>query len=362
MIHNWKYSDPHKKFRFYFADVGFIPRLNHDTNFGVTNILNSFAMANHVYDTVDKKYGKGYFREHITKKGISLPERKNPNIQLFLDSGAYTGWSQGKPVNVDDYINFINDQKWDRNQTDERFQEMRGNHAPYTKDEFELIANLDVIPGKPGVPESPDDLESAAQQGWDNMLYMESKGINVVHIFHQGEDFRWLKKISDHQEYIGISPNNLATTHEKQLWLDRAFSFLDNGKGGCRNKTHGFGVSSLKLMERYPWFSCDSSTWSMGRRTGTIKLFIPENKNLHGLSIAMSDQVGAGSNKIHYDLLENDVKKIVDKYIEENDLDLQGMRTTHEARDKANILFFLKEEDHINKLDIKFKREWNDLF
>jgi hypothetical protein len=362
MRRNWKFSDAPKKFRFYFADVGFIPRLDHDINFGVTNILNSFAMAGHVWESIDKKNGAGYFSAHTTKKGEVLPERKNPKIQLFLDSGAYTGWNKGVPVNVDDYIDFINCVKWDKKQTEEKYLAQREKHADYEKDEFELIANLDVIPGKPGVPDTPDDLKNAAEEGWANMLYMESKGINVVHIFHQGEDFKWLEKLSEHQEYIGISPNNLATTPEKRLWLDRVFDFLSDGKGGCRNKTHGFGVSSLILMERYPWFSCDSSTWSMGRRTGTIKMFLPGNKSLHGVSIAMSDKVGAGSNKIHYDLLDDEIKKIVIGYCEENEIDLEGMRTSHEARDKANILFFLKEEDHINKLDVKFTKQWGDLF
>lgn len=346
--------DSDMKFRFYFADVGFIPRLDHDLNFGVKRILNSFAMKQHVLESVDKRYGRNYFSEHVDKKGVHHKERKNPDLQLFLDSGAYTAWNlaykkkmAGDPkwedymVNIDEYIAFI---------------------KSIGQEEFAIIANLDMIPGKPGVPETPEELEYAAQKGWDNMLYMESKGIKVAHIFHQGEDFKWLKKISEHQEYIGVSPNNTASTAEKRLWLDRVYEFLDDGKGGCRNKTHGFGVSSIPLMMRYPWYSCDSSTWSMGRRTGTIKLFLPEIPKMFGFSIAMSDQVGVAANTFHYDFLDSEIKKIVDEYFEKYGFDAASMRVSHEARDKANLTFFLLIEKYINDHEIKFKRNWMDIF
>lgn len=305
----------------WFADIGFLTACNHDINHGCNKILNSYAHFEHISKSIERK------------KTI------NPKLKLFCDSGAFTAWTKGREINIDEYIKFIKEN-----------EEM-----------FEVIANLDKIPGKPGVPETQEDLENAAEVGWNNLLYMNKKGVNPLHIFHQGEDFKWLKKVSEHQEYIGISPNNFAKTKEKRLWLDRVFDFLSNGKGGCRNKTHGFGVTALPLMYRYPWFSCDSSAWSMGRRSGTVRVFIKESKNMFGRAIAISDKVSPDS-KIHYDVLDKDTKKLVDKYFEENDLDLEKMRNTHEERDKANIYFFLKVEEDINNIQPKFEKSWDDLF
>jgi hypothetical protein len=40
---------------------------------------------------------------------------------------------------------------------------------------------------------------------------------------------------------------------------------------------HGFGLTSLPLMLRYPWYSVDSTTWLMTSRMGSI--YIPRWKN-----------------------------------------------------------------------------------
>ena len=53
-----------------------------------------------------------------------------------------------------------------------------------------------------------------------------------------------------------------ASTKQLEIWLDRMWNdYLTDGSGNPRIKVHGFGITSIPLMERYPWYSCDSSSW-----------------------------------------------------------------------------------------------------
>src|SRR5574337_698161 len=54
-------------------------------------------------------------------------------------------------------------------------------------------------------------------------------------------------------------------------WLDRMWErHLTDGSGRPKLKVHGFGLTSLPLMKRYPWFSVDSSTWVQWSANGMI--------------------------------------------------------------------------------------------
>lgn len=172
-------------------------------------------------------------------------------ISLFLDSGAFSAWSLGKEVNLDDYIAYC-------------LEHM---------DKVEAIANLDVIPGRPFQKITPADIENSAKQGWENYERMLAAGIpkdKLIHIFHQGEDFKWLKRMVDEIPYIGLSPANDKTTAQKEAWLDECMQYVLDANGYPRVKFHGFAVTSLRLMLRYPWYSVDSTTWNVYARYGAI--------------------------------------------------------------------------------------------
>ena len=82
----------------------------------------------------------------------------NNNISLFLDSGAYSAWSKGIEINIDEYIEFV--KKY--------------------KDNLTVYANLDDI--------------NSPEKTWENQRYMESKGLKPLPCFHYGEDVKYLKR------------------------------------------------------------------------------------------------------------------------------------------------------------------------
>ena len=185
---------------------------------------------------------------------------KRHNIRLLCDSGAFTSWNlaqkkkrEGDPywqkhlVNLDAYIEFLEKHR----------------------DIIFRAVNLDVIPGEQGVKPTEKEIEEAAEQGWENYLYLKKKGWNTIHVFHQGEPFKYLDRMLEYCDYIGVSPSNDASEKSKFNWMDHTFRYILNSKNP-KIKTHGFAVTSKILVERYPWTSVDSSSYSLTAAKGTI--------------------------------------------------------------------------------------------
>lgn len=217
----------------------------------------------------------------------------NPNlkeglkVELFLDSGAFSAWSQRQRIDIYKYIKFIQE----------------------NKDYIQVYANLDVI----GNPKAT----------WQNQMIMEDAGLHPLPIFHYGSEDKWLKRILDHgYDYIGIgimqkSKNKLIP------WLDHIFyDYLTDEQGRPVVKVHGFAVTSFELMTRYPWYSVDSTTWIRTSRMGSI--IVPRSRggkwvyNVEPFKIAVSDR-SPQQKKIgkHISNLNPMEKRLILQYIHE---------------------------------------------
>lgn len=174
--------------------------------------------------------------------GGDWPER------IILDSGAFSMWSKGKEVNIEAYASFCT-----------QFRDLLPKNIQLS------IVNLDVLPGTWGHVPSKEDIAISAEKGWQNMLYLESLGLKVIHVFHQHEDFTILDKLKAHSDYIGISPANDVSMKEKMNWLNKVFLNLKD-----KTKTHGFAVTSHKQLLGYPFYSVDSSSWVTPARFGRV--------------------------------------------------------------------------------------------
>ncbi len=168
---------------------------------------------------------------------MTLNNKKN----LFVDSGAFSAWNQGTEVNVENYINFIKN----------------------NLDVIDQYANLDVI--------------SDATATLKNQYIMEKAGLHPIPVFHYGSDESYLKKYCKEYNYISLGGMVPINTRNLILWLDKLYSkYLTNKKGYPITKIHGFGITSAKLMRRYPWYSVDSTSWAAISRMGAI--IIPKLK------------------------------------------------------------------------------------
>ena len=183
--------------------------------------------------------------------------------KLFIDSGAFTAFTKKKVVDVDDYIEFINS----------------------IDDQVYIFAQVDKIPGEWGKERTPEQVAEAPKLSWENYLYMVNKVKSpekLLPIFHQGEDFSWLKNMLEYKytegplkgqyiKYIGISCSKDITSTAWAPWFDMCFKMIHESNNP-NVKTHAFGMTSLKLLEQYPFTSADSTSWVRSAGFGNIVL------------------------------------------------------------------------------------------
>lgn len=176
----------------------------------------------------------------------------NPNdFRFFLDSGAYSAWTKNTIIDLDEYCAFIK----------------------ANIDKIEAYACLDVIPGKPGQYASPAEKIAGAEATWQNYLYMRNEGLDPLPVFHYGEPWKYLDRMIKHGcTYIGIGGLVSVPTRERRAWLDDLFLRICDKEGFPTIKTHGFGMTAMVLMFRYPWHSVDSTTWIKVTANGAIYL------------------------------------------------------------------------------------------
>lgn len=200
----------------------------------------------------------------------------------MIDSGAFSVWKSGKAdIDVRDY----------------------GEYLLRVRDSYETCVNLDVIPGAPRRPPSYRKAEAAVDQSWENYHYLKSLGLEPMFIFHQGEEYEALERIiKAGHDYIGISPDDSKSPEDRGKFLDVVFYCITDRNGLPIVKAHGFGVTSVEFMFRYPWFSLDSTTWKATARYGNI--LIPCRGKDDGFNYTQSPMTLAISEKSskQYDL------------------------------------------------------------
>ena len=102
-------------------------------------------------------------------------------------------------------------------------------------------------------------------------MAMEQMGVRPLPCFHYGEDERYLEWYIQNYDYITLGGMVPISTPQLLHWLDRIWEkYLTDGAGRPRVRVHGFGLTTLVLMERYPWFSVDSSSWVQIAANGNI--------------------------------------------------------------------------------------------
>jgi hypothetical protein len=241
----------------------------------------------------------------------------------MLDSGAFSAWVRGSKLDLDDYIAY----------------------CLKNREYCDIIVNMDVIPGEFGRVPSADEVEASAQKSWDNLIYMEQFGLKPMPVFHQGERFYWLEKLIAHGcTYIGISPANDRTTAQKRLWLDDVFSAIVDDEGRATIQTHGFGVTSIDLLFRYPWHSADSTSWSLSAAYGNI--YVPRRDELTGVWLPMRGFVVAmtpskDSVSKSFESLSKMERQVVIDFLAEHGETVETARHSYYVRARINADFFL---------------------
>lgn len=262
------------------------------------------------------------------------------DFEVMLDSGAFSAWNNDFVIDRQQYCDFILECK-------RRYPTARM-----------YPVNLDVIPGKQGDKITKDQVEESAEKGWDNYQFFKRNGIETIHVFHEGEHFKWLDLCIKEVDYIGISPCNDSSSPKKFAWLEEAFDRVPEGK-----KTHGFAVTSKRLMRMFPWYSVDSASWGIMSGYGFVmssfgNVYFSNRENKDNFFDDMVSQKDIAHDLLIKEFLEYPIKWETDNIIEE-------LKGSNEKRRMINFFFLQKLEDHYNSLhgkDVKYVKKQFELF
>jgi hypothetical protein len=249
---------------------------------------------------------------HYLKNTKRMDYIKEGGYTIFLDSGAFTMFTKGVTVDLKEYADFM-----DKHQ-----------------DIIHVSSSLDCI-GR--------DRE---QESYDNLKKLESYGAKVCPVHHARDSDAWLLRyLEEGYEYIFLGGMVPESTEYLRFWLDRIWKkYLMNKDGTPKVKVHGFGLTVIELMARYPWFSVDSTSWLMTSRFGSIYYEVPNSTRV--LKVTISDKSPRVKDRDqHFDTLSPFVQASVIKQIEERGYTAQALRENYGYRDRWNIDFFRRFQE-----------------
>jgi len=192
-------------------------------------LVSYWYCQNHVLRDSLRKYSLGY------------------GVDLFLDSGAFSAFTQGHEIKIDEYCKWISS----------------------NEEYISVYANLDVIGNQVLTRE--------------NQTFMESRGLSPLPVFHVGSGLKEFRRLCEKYEYVAIGGMVPYMKRVSAIWstLVKIFEI------GVNNKLHGFGCTNQKVLFNMPWYSVDSTTWLSGARYGEVCLF--DTRSLQIISIAFGN-------------------------------------------------------------------------
>lgn len=242
--------------------------------------------------------------------------------KVFIDSGAFSAFTKGTTIDLPAYCDFIK-------------------------------KNIDIIEHVDGTPlySVLDGIGDPDQTG-KNQEAMERLGVRPLPCFHYGEPEKYLEWYIAHYDYITLGGMVPITTPQLYLWLDRIWErYLTDGSGRPRLKVHGFGLTTIGIMERYPWYSVDSSSWVQIAANGS--LWIPD----WGTIAVSTNSPSRHDEDRHIDTLPFLQQEEIRGMIREKGFDLERVQKEYASRWAFNCWSFTELNDRTNRQNKTFKPE-----
>ena len=242
---------------------------------------------------------------HYIHRASFINKIRGDSKKVFLDSGAFSAFSLGAKVDLPKYCDWI-------------------------KKHEDIVEHASVL-----------DSIGSAQGTFDNQIAMEKLGVSPLPCYHYGEDPRFLEYYVANYEYITIGGMVPITRPQLKLWLDEIWEkYLTDGSGRPKLKVHGFGLTSVELMARYPWYSVDSSSWVQIAANGNV---IHPDIGVVEISERHPSRKVRGR---HY-LNEPEInQKRIKEILEENGFELERLQDNYKARWSYNCWSYTKMNDN----------------
>jgi len=279
------------------------------------------------------KQGKGM--ERLGKHGRVLEEAPG---DLSLADFSYYSLKAGSPFRLycDDYAKFIN--------------RMEG--------PVKLFANVDVI----GNPE----------RTWDVQQYFETEhGLRPIPVIHVDTSMEYVDRYVERgYPLIGFGgfASGIGGWERMRVWCDQAFMRICPKSNNYLPvvKVHGFAMTGMKGIRRWPWYSVDSTSWVIWPANGWIP--VPRWTARAGFDFSLNPWVinvcpTSKTKRLrqrHMDNVPATAKENLTRWLkqvgvpwgsvdEKGKMVEWGVLSHHEARTIANLHFFIGLQASIPK-------------
>lgn len=264
---------------------------------------------------------------HYIHKQQYVEKIRADDAKVFLDSGAFSAFTKGSEIDLPSYCTYIKE----------------------NKDIIEVVDGTPLYSVLDGIG---DPLKT-----YNNQMAMERLGVRPLPCFHYGEDERYLEWYMQHYDYITIGGMVPITTPQLYLWLDRIWDrYLTNSAGQPKLKVHGFGLTTIGLMERYPWYSVDSSSWVQIAANGAIYI-----RKWGTIFISKGSPTVKYAGR-HLDNIPEAQRKAIIREIESMGYSIERLQTDYIARWSFCCGSFTELNEYTNRQNKTFKANQPLLF
>jgi len=246
------------------------------------------------------------------------------NINVLLDSGAYSADQQNTVIDVYEYIDYIKENKPD------------------------IYFNLDVI---------GNDKET-----WINQDIMEDAGLSPLPVFHVEDQIKYLHRCIADYDYFALGGMAGGVSEStRQRFLDTCWDIICDTKDRMpKCKVHGLGLASPILVARYPWMSVDTASGIHYGRYGIIVIPMMNRKGqpdytVPPYTIYVTERSTA--QKVegkHFKSIPPDQKEWIREYIKSRGFDIGKTSVEEVLPDyqlKDNEKFTDKHHTHIERVE-----------
>lgn len=239
--------------------------------------------------------------------------------KLFIDSGAFSVHRNGKVLDVDKYIEWLNE------------------NSMY----LDYFVQIDHIPGTFGEQKKFEHAIESTEKSWENYLYMVSRlkePYKLIPVFHAPEPYSHLERIVNYKigdvyvPYICLSyPKDGSYDKLKWSWLQSCFSVIKNSNNP-NVKVHCLGCAIKPLLELFPFTSSDATSWLQTSANGGI---MTDYGN-----ILMSDR--KQNDATNYENLPQAAKDKIQELAASCGISVDELKSNYKARSDFNVMHLHK--------------------
>jgi len=282
---------------YYFSGIG---------NFTVEQKEKLTLMCTHRLQSCHKEYMRA------TDDWMYYAAQHKGQSTILLDSGAFTAWSKGAEVHLDQLLHSYG----------ALIEKYKGGLKQI------WLINLDKIPGQRGRTASNEEIEEAIRISDRNFnILVKEFGNVVLPVFHQNESKERLHDVCQMSDYICISPRNDVGEKYRVSWAAEVHTLLKK-EGNIR--THGLATTGMRMLQNVDWYSADSAWWLQTALNGSI-MYVAQDGMIK--TIAASDRAGSKKDlEQHYSTLNPTMQAYIASRLAKHGFTYEDVAAHHTPR------------------------------